>query len=97
MRLAPDEQIEVFRIVQEGLGNARRHADATHVEVRIAQRNGRRLVSVRDDGVGFDQDAASAGLGLESMRQRAEAIDGSLSLRSAPGQGTAIEVLLRPA
>ncbi|HXG75054.1 MAG TPA: sensor histidine kinase [Gaiellaceae bacterium] len=97
VRLAPDEQIEVFRIVQEGLGNARRHADAQHVEVRIAQRNGRRLVSVRDDGVGFEQDAASAGLGLESMRRRAEAIDGSLSLRSAPGQGTAIEVLLRPA
>ena len=42
VRLAPDEQIEVFRIVQEGLGNARRHADARHVEVSITQRAGRR-------------------------------------------------------
>ena len=96
VRLAPDEQIEVFRIVQEGLGNVRRHADATHAEVAIAQRAGRRIVSVRDDGVGFDEEAAAGGLGLENMRQRAEAIDGSLSLRTTPGRGTAIEVVLRP-
>jgi signal transduction histidine kinase len=96
VRLAPDEQIEVFRIVQEGLGNARRHAGARHVEVAIAQRAGRRVVSVRDDGVGFDEATATNGQGLENMRQRAAAIEGRLSLRSAPGRGTAIEVVLRP-
>jgi len=96
VRLAPDEQIEVFRIVQEGLGNARRHAGARHAEVAIGQRAGRRVVSVRDDGVGFDEEEASGGLGLENMRQRAEAIEGSLSLSSTPGRGTAIEVVLRP-
>ena len=95
VRLAPDEQIEVFRIVQEGLGNARRHAGARHVEVAIAQRAGRRVVSVRDDGVGFDEATATNGQGLENMRQRAAAIEGRLSLRSAPGRGTAIEVVLR--
>jgi signal transduction histidine kinase len=94
--LAPDEQIEVFRIVQEGLGNARRHAGARHVEVAISQRAGRRVVSVRDDGVGFDETTATTGQGLENMRQRAEAIEGRLSLRSTPGRGTAIEVVLRP-
>jgi two-component system, NarL family, sensor histidine kinase DegS len=96
IRLAPDEQIEVFRIVQEGLGNARRHAGARHAEVAISQRAGRRIVSVRDDGVGFDEATTADGQGLENMRQRAEAIQGRLSLRSAPGHGTAIEVLLRP-
>jgi signal transduction histidine kinase len=96
VRLAPDEQIEVFRIVQEGLGNARRHAGARHVEVAISQRAGRRVVSVRDDGIGFDEATATSGQGLENMRQRAEAIEGRLSLRSAPGRGTAIEVVLRP-
>ena len=96
VRLAPDEQIEVFRIVQEGLGNARRHADAEHVEVSISQRNGRRVVSVRDDGVGFDEETAAAGQGLENMRLRAEAIEGHLNLRSSTGRGTAIEVVLRP-
>ena len=97
VRLAPDEQIEVFRIVQEGLGNARRHAGASHVEVSISQRNGRRVVTVADDGVGFDETAALAGQGMANMRSRAEAIDGALTLRSNPGRGTAIEVVLRPA
>jgi signal transduction histidine kinase len=96
VRLAPDEQIEVFRIVQEGLGNARRHAAAGHVEVSISQRNGRRVVAVRDDGVGFDRESAVPGQGLENMKLRAEAIEGRLSLRSSPGRGTAIEVVLRP-
>ena len=85
VRLAPDEQIEVFRIVQEGLGNARRHAGASHVEVEIAQRNGRRVVRVRDDGVGFDEETTTAGQGLENMRLRADAIQGELSLDSTTG------------
>ncbi len=96
IRLAPDEQIEVFRIVQEGLGNARRHSDAEHVEVSITQRQGRRVVSMRDDGTGFDEATVVHGQGLENMRLRAEAIEGRLSLRSSPGRGTAIEVVLRP-
>ncbi len=96
VRLAPDEQIEVFRIVQEGLGNVRRHAGARHVDVSIAQRGGRRVVSVSDDGVGFDEETTAAGQGLDNIRLRAEAIEGELSLRSAPGRGTAIEVVLRP-
>jgi signal transduction histidine kinase len=95
VRLAPDEQIEVFRIVQEGLGNARRHAGARRVDVEISQHGARRVVSVRDDGVGFERDAATSGQGLENMKLRAEAIEGRLSLRSSPGRGTAIEVLLR--
>ncbi len=96
VRLAPDEQIEVFRIVQEGLGNARRHAGATHVEVSISQQGGRRVVAVRDDGSGFDHEETTGGQGLANMRMRAEAIDGRLSLSTAPGRGTKIEVVLRP-
>ena len=97
VRLAPDEQIEVFRIVQEGLGNARRHAEARHAEVAISHRGGRRVVSVSDDGIGFDEAEAPSGQGLENMKLRAEAIDGELTVRSAPGRGTAIEVVLRAA
>jgi signal transduction histidine kinase len=97
VRLAPDEQIEVFRIVQEGLGNARRHAGATHVEVSISQRANRRVVTISDDGVGFDETAVVDGQGMANMRTRALAIDGALTLRSDPGRGTAIEVVLRPA
>jgi signal transduction histidine kinase len=97
VRLAPDEQIEVFRIVQEGLGNARRHSGAGHVEVSISQQGGRRVVSVSDDGSGFDERKTAPGQGVANMRLRADAIDGQLSLKTAPGRGTAIEVVLRPA
>jgi signal transduction histidine kinase len=94
--LAPDEQIEVFRIVQEGLGNARRHAGAHHVDVAIGQQSGRRVVTVTDDGIGFEHEEVASGQGLENMKLRAEAIEGRLNLRTAPGRGTAIEVVLRP-
>jgi signal transduction histidine kinase len=97
VRLAPDEQIEVFRIVQEGLGNARRHAGASHVEVTIGQRTGRRVVTVSDDGVGFDSEAPTEGQGVANMRLRARAIEGDLSVSSKPGSGTAVEIVLRPA
>ena len=93
--LAPDEQIEVFRIVQEGLANVRKHAGAKRAEVWIGQRLGRRIVSVRDDGVGFDGEDAAAGQGLKNMRLRAKTIDGGFALSSRPGRGTALEVVLR--
>jgi signal transduction histidine kinase len=96
MQLAPDEQIEVFRIVQEGLANVRKHAGATRAEVRIGRRGTQRIVSVHDDGVGFDDaDRAAAGQGLQNMRRRAETIDGGFELRSGRGRGTAVEVTLR--
>lgn len=94
--LAPDEQIQVFRIVQEGLGNVRRHAQARHAVVEIRQIEGRRVVTVRDDGVGFDE-RTEVGQGLANMRRRAEEIEGSLYVRSVPGRGTSLEIVLRPA
>ncbi len=96
IRLAPDEQIEIFRIVQEGLGNVRRHANATRAEVVIGQRpSGERFVAIEDDGEGFPPDVATAGQGLRNMRDRASSIEGGFSVRSTPGLGTALEVVLR--
>ncbi len=93
--LAPDEQIEVFRIVQEGLANVRKHANATRAEVLIGDREGERVVSIRDDGEGFDGEARAAGQGLRNMRARADSIEGGFTLTSKPGWGTALEVVLR--
>jgi signal transduction histidine kinase len=95
VQLAPDEQIEIFRIVQEGLGNVRKHAGARRAEVVIGQRGGRRFVSVRDDGTGFDEDTSGAGQGLRNIRARADSIEGGLRVVSGPGLGTALEVTLR--
>ena len=93
--LAPDEQIEIFRIVQEGLTNVRKHAKARRAEVWIGELSGRRIVRVTDDGVGFDGEGLAAGQGLKNMRRRAETIEGGFALRSRPGLGTAVEVTLR--
>jgi signal transduction histidine kinase len=96
IRLAPDEQIEIFRIVQEGLGNVRRHANATRAEVVIGQRpSGERFVAIEDDGEGFPPEVTMAGQGLRNMRDRASSIEGGFSVHSAPGLGTALEVVLR--
>jgi signal transduction histidine kinase len=95
IRLAPDEQIEVFRIVQEGLANARKHAHARRADVRIEERAGERFVSVVDDGSGFDEQEIAAGQGLKNMRARAASIGGGFRLVSTPGRGTALEVVLR--
>jgi signal transduction histidine kinase len=96
VHLAPDEQIEVFRIVQEGLANTRRHAGARKAWVTITQRGMDRLLALYDDGMGFETPSGGAGQGLRNMRERAAAIGGAFSLRSVPGRGTALEVVLRP-
>ena len=95
IQLGPDEQIEVFRIVQEGLANARRHAGTQRAWVQIGERGGERFVRVRDEGDGFTPGATEGGQGLRNIRDRASSIGGALSLRSAPGHGTSLEVVLR--
>ena len=94
-RLSPDVERGIFRIAQEALGNALRHAHAHRVTLSLAARDSRVRLRVRDDGCGFDPDEAAARsrrLGLTSMRERAEAMGGSLSVESEPGQGTTITV-----
>jgi signal transduction histidine kinase len=95
VRLAPDEQIEVFRIVQEGLANVRKHAGAASAVVRIWTRDGQRFVTVTDDGRGFEEETGGAGQGLRNIRQRAASIAGAASVRSHPGRGTTVEIALR--
>ncbi|MFL6017131.1 MAG: sensor histidine kinase [Gaiellaceae bacterium] len=95
MRLEPDEQIELFRIVQEGLANVRRHAHARRAEVRIGQVDGRRVVTIVDDGEGFDDDVRGDGQGLRNIRARIGSIGAALALHTSPETGTALEVTLR--
>jgi len=85
---------ELWRVAEEALSNALRHAEASAVTVTIAtDGRGGTLLSVNDDGVGFDPDAraiASRRLGLVSMRERIEAAGGAFEIVSAPGQGTTV-------
>jgi PAS domain S-box-containing protein len=98
--LGHDAAIACFRVVQEALTNALRHARASNVWIDFSRQGTDLVLAVRDDGTGFDvQDilsrAASEGhVGLLGMRERVEICGGSLSVESAPGQGTALTVRL---
>jgi signal transduction histidine kinase len=95
VELGPDEQIEIFRIVQEGLANVCRHARARRATVLIGLRDGHRVVRIVDDGEGFDENAEGRGQGIGNIRARAAAIGGVFRLVSRPGSGTSLEVVLR--
>ena len=96
-----DEELElqepyataVFRIVQESLFNVGKHARAGSVQVRVAREGGEMVLSVQDDGVGFQlsDPRKPQSLGLVGLRERAHLLQGKLSVASAPGQGTRVE------
>jgi signal transduction histidine kinase len=91
----PKRDAEVLRIAQEALNNVIRHAEAEHVGVRLASQDGRLVLEVEDDGVGFDPAAAglrSRRLGLTSMEERARRLRGRLAIDSAAGAGTTVRL-----
>ncbi|MFE2543109.1 GAF domain-containing sensor histidine kinase [Actinacidiphila glaucinigra] len=96
VRALPAAQEEaLLRVAQEALHNALRHADASSVTVRLEGRGRGAVLTVRDDGRGFDPSAvrrAGRHLGLVSMRDRADGVGGGLTVDSAPGRGTVIEM-----
>jgi len=81
----------LYRVAQEALHNALRHSGASQVGVRLTRTARRAAVEVRDDGHGFVAEAPSAGVGLASMRERASAVGGALTIRSGP-QGTVVRM-----
>ena len=93
-RLSAAVETGLYRVVQEAVTNVVRHASATRVDVLAERRDGRVRVMVEDDGKGFAPGQAEGGerLGLIGMRERAEALGGTLTIESAPGEGTTIAV-----
>ncbi|MFN8484631.1 MAG: sensor histidine kinase [Anaerolineae bacterium] len=86
-------QEALYRVIQEGLSNVARHSGATRAAVRAGQQGNTLVLMIEDNGVGFDADAASAGVGLRSMRERVEALGGRLDVASG-ARGTRIEAVM---
>lgn len=91
----PEQPLEVkealYRIAQEALNNTVKHARAQQVQVRLEPHEGRLMLEIEDDGVGFNPDGSFPGhLGLRSMRERALGVGGSVEVVSAPNQGTRV-------
>jgi len=90
----PDEyKTCIYRIVQEALHNCSRHANATTVRIRVQQKTARLLLSIRDDGIGFDVHQ-SKGLGLLGIEERVAQLGGTCHVHSGPGVGTMVTVEL---
>ncbi len=93
--LPPEVTLCVFRVVQEALKNALKHSDARVVSLALTGTPDRLTVTIADDGAGFDVDSVwGKGLGLLSMRERLEALDGTFELHSTPGAGTRIDLTI---
>ena len=94
MRLPASYETALFRIVQEALANVARHAQARRVEVALTCNREGVTVRIADDGQGFDLNAPRSGdhLGLWSMRERVEQLNGRFSVESKPGTGTIVTV-----
>jgi two-component system nitrate/nitrite sensor histidine kinase NarX len=95
--LPPSVEIQLVRIVQEALSNVRKHARAASTTVSLEIRDHHRLaIEVVDDGRGFDLDepvrTGWPHFGLQTMRERAQAIGGTFELWSRPGSGTRVAV-----
>lgn len=92
---AEDRRREVLlRVLAEAIGNALQHADPSLISVGLSGNGSSLRLTVADDGSGFEEAGPASGFGLAGMRERVEAVAGEFSLRTAPGQGTRIEVRL---
>ncbi len=94
--LSPEVRIAVYRVIQEAVNNAIRHAQARNIGVLLAMQESCLRVTIEDDGSGFNPETPDEGrLGLLSMRERIEMLGGSLTIESSPGAGTTVFVEVR--
>jgi signal transduction histidine kinase len=87
-------RLTAYRVVEESLGNAVKHADASHVDVVLTRVSAGLSIQIRDNGRGFDAHTVRPGLGLGSIAARVGRVGGRWSIDSTPGQGTCVSVLL---
>lgn len=91
-QLCNEQKLMIFRIVQEQVNNIIKHAQATNICISLSQADGCLTLIVRDNGVGFKEDCVKKGIGLSNIRNRVEAFNGTLEVRSAPHAGCRLEV-----
>ncbi len=85
---------ELYHLASEALNNALKHADAKEVWVRLENKNAQIVLTIFDDGRGFDPVRRTGGMGLDNMRHRAQRLHGELSIESQPGQGTVVRCVI---
>ena len=92
--LRPDQRRNIYLIFKEALNNAAKYSECSEIRVRMELNRSKLMLEIKDDGKGFDPDAVQPGNGLTNMRQRAAEIGGELDLKTSPGQGVQIELVV---
>lgn len=90
--ISQDMQLAIYRIMQEQLNNIIKHANATMVMIALACQEDQLILSIKDNGCGFEPHTKRRGIGITNIKSRAESLDGSFRLEAAPGRGCLIEV-----
>jgi len=93
-QLSSNAKLTLYRIVQEQINNIVRHAEATHVIIELFPENGTVELLITDDGKGFDVETIRRGMGLKNIKSRAELLNGSAELITAPGKGCKLKVVI---
>jgi NarL family two-component system sensor histidine kinase LiaS len=93
--IALPEAETLFRVAQEALANVARHSQASRVNAELANQSNDVILTIQDNGVGFDPGEVEKGVGLDSMRERLEAIGGRLDISSQTSSGTKITAVVR--
>lgn len=86
---------EVYRIAQECIGNAIKHAKAEHIQVSLAIEEDTVRLLIKDNGTGFDPEKQTKGIGLKVIHDRVKSLNGNLSIRTAKGEGTEMEIEIK--
>lgn len=91
-KVNPDDEVQLtfYRVLQEQMTNILKYAKASNIQITVSQNNDRLVLSVKDNGVGFDTESKKSGIGLENIKRRAHALNGTMKIESSPGQGCAL-------
>jgi len=91
-QLQPDQEVAIYRITQEALTNVQKHAEAANIGVSLSSNTTATVLTIFDNGKGFEAETAGGGHGLQNMANRARQSGGTIHIQSKPGQGTTITV-----
>lgn len=94
-KLSEKIRLTTYRIIQEQFSNILKYAEASAVLLKIVQDNETITLTIHDNGVGFDTSKKAEGIGLMNIKTRASLFNGEVSIRSSPGQGFELSVIMK--
>jgi len=92
--ISPELSMEIYRIIQEAVANAQKYAKASNIDINLSETNNLLTINIKDNGIGFDPKKADSGLGLKTIRDRSNFVNGILKIESETGKGTQLRIVV---